>query len=306
MHRFAEAKKIAAKLADLSSGPVETLGADLAFHEGRYEEARSGYEAVVQKHGTWDSLARLAHYAFVMGDVAEADDLYARAQDKLSAKEMEHYSWVELQRGFVKLSRGKHDEALAHYERAERAFSGSWLVDDYKAEVLGAMRRFDEAEVLYKKLIDRVPRPEFQQALGDLYLFKGDQAKARQWHEKALAGYLESVSRGDVHYLHHLAGFYADVRNDGAEAVRWAQQDAEMRSNFLTEDALAWALYRDGRFSEALAIMDRVLSSPMQNAQIFVHAALINLANGRTEDGKALFAKAAAINPSSGSFHVHR
>jgi tetratricopeptide (TPR) repeat protein len=307
LHQFSQIRKDFEMAPNAAESPLfEMLQGDLAFQEGRYDDARKSYEASVRSHKTWDSFARLAYYTFVFGDVAGADKLYLAAQDQVTAREMGSYAWVELQRGFLRFSRGKYDEALRHYQRAEDAFSGSWLVEDYVAEALGAQGRFQEAEVNYKKLIARSPRPEFHQALGDLYLFMGDSQRARQWHEKALAGYRESVDGGNVHYFHHLAGFYADVRHEGPEAVRWARKDAELRDNFLTQDSLGWALYRDNQFAEALVAIDRALPSNVQDAQIFVHAALINLANGRTEEGKQLFQKAAQVNPSYGAFHVHR
>lgn len=307
LHRFSQVRKDFEMAPNAAGSPlIKMLQGDLAFQEGRYDDARKSYEASVESHKSWDSFARLAYYRFVFGDVAGADKLYVAAQDQLTAKEMGSYAWVELQRGFLRFSRGKYDEALVHYQRADEAYSGSWLVDDHTAEALGAQSRFREAEANYKKLIARSPRPEFHQALGDLYLFIGDSERAGQWHEKALAGYRESVDRGNVHYFHHLAGFYADVLHDGPEAVRWARKDAELRDNFLTQDSLGWALYRDSQFAEALAAIDRALSSNVQDAQIFVHAALINLANGKTEEGKQLFQKAAQINPSYGAFHVHR
>jgi len=306
LHRLSQVRADLQKLPDARGEQVETLRTDLAFQEGKYEEARKGYETLMQRHGTWGAFARLGYYTFVMGDVLEADNLYRRAQDEITAKEMGSYAWVELQRGVLKFSRGRYEEALVHYQCAEEAYSGFWLVADYTAEVLGAQRRFEEAQALYKRLIARVPRPEFHQALGDLYLFMGDAKNAKPWHEKALAGYRESAERGDVHYFHHLAGFYADVRQDGTEAVRWARKDAELRANFLTQDTLAWALYRDNQFPEALVAIDDALSSNVQDTQIFVHAALINLANGKTDEGKQFFLKAAQVNPSYGTFHVHR
>jgi tetratricopeptide (TPR) repeat protein len=306
LHRVPQAKADLQKIPEAAGPQMEALRSEIAFQEGRYEEAREGYQTLTQKYGTWDGFARLGYYHFIMGDVLEADHLYQRAEDEITAKEMGSYAWVELQRGMLKFKRGRYQEALAHYQRAEKAYPGSWLAQDYMAELLGAQRRFEEAQALYQKIISRAPRPEFHQALGDLYAFMGDPENARPWHEKALAGYRESAGRGNVHYFHHLAGFYADVRQDGAEAVRWARKDVELRTNFLTQDALAWALYRDNQFSEALVVIDEALSSGVQDAQIFVHAALIDLANGKTEEGKHLFLKAAQINPSYGTFHVHR
>jgi tetratricopeptide (TPR) repeat protein len=306
-HRFSQAKEDLEKVPEAMGNVMfETIKADLAFQQGKYDDARTSYETLVRRDTAWDSFARLAYSRFVVGDLAAADKLYVGAQDRITAKEMGSYAWVELQRGFLQFSRGQFKEALAHYQRADLAYSGSWLVDDYVAEALGAEGRFKEAEARYRKLVAHSPRPEFFQALGDLYLFMGEAEPASEWHEKALAGYHESVSHGDVHYFHHLSQFYADVRQEGAEAVRWARKDSELRDNFLTQDSLGWALYRDGQFAEALVAIDRALSSKVEDAQIFIHAAVINLANGRTENAKELFRRAAELNPSYGSFHVHR
>src|SRR5262249_15245612 len=155
---------------------------------------------------------------------------------QVSAKEMRAYAWVELQRGYLAFSRGHHDQALAHYRTAARAYSGYWLVDDYTAEVLGAQEKFDQAAALYRAVIARTPRPEIQQALGDLYALMGNAAEAAHWHDAALAGYLASVRRGEVQYLHHLAAFYADVTQDGAAAVEWARRDVEIRQTVAAYD----------------------------------------------------------------------
>ena len=306
-HRFSQAKEDLENVPDaIGNVMFETIKADLAFQQGKYDDARTSYETLVRRDTAWGSFARLAYSMFLAGDLATADKLYVGAQDRITAKEMGSYAWVELQRGFLQFSRGQFKEALAHYQRADLAYSGSWLVDDYVAEALGAEGRFKEAEARYRKLVAHSPRPEFFQALGDLYLFMGEAEPASEWHEKALAGYHESVSHGDVHYFHHLSQFYADVSQEGAEAVRWARKDSELRDNFLTQDSLGWALYRDGQFAEALAAIDRALSSKVEDAQIFIHAAVINLANGRTENAKELFRRAAVLNPSYGNFHVHR
>lgn len=305
-HRLPQTREALAKAPNAAKTLVyEALQADLAFQEGRYDEARNSYEGLAQRYGTWDCFARLAYGAFIRGDVAGADKLYRSAQDQITAREMGSYSWVELQRGFMRFSRGQFEAALAHYQRAEQAYAGSWQVEEYLAEVLGAQGRFSEAEALYKKLIAHSPRPEFHDALGDLYLFRQDPQSARPWHDKALAGYLESVQQGNLHYFHHLAGFYADVRPDGPEAVRWARQDAELRDNFLTQDALAWALYRDNQFAEALGAIDRALASRVQDAHLFGHAAQIYRANGKTEEADRFLKQAAEINPSYDAFHVH-
>src|SRR5262249_61043367 len=102
--------------------------------------------------------------------------------------------------------------------------------------------------------------------------------RAKPWHDKALAGYLDSAARGEVNYYHHLSAFYADARGDGAEAVKWAEKDVALRPNFATQDALAWALYRAGRFEAARKICREAPSSGGKDGHLFFPPALVQLA----------------------------
>jgi len=290
----------------LLSTPGRALQADLDFQKGRYDAARQEYEALITEDRTWDSLARLAYFNFKMGDIEKADRLYDEAVDELTAKQMRHYSWLELQRGVLDLSRGDYEQARSHYERADRAYSGHWLVQEHMAELAGAEEKFDEAERLYCNVVDQVPRPDFQQALGELYLTMEKPAQATEWLDKARKGFLESAERGEVHYYHHLADFYADVEENGPEAVKWAGKDLELRRNFSTLSALAWALYRAGQFPEALDLMNEALASGAKDARLFRTAGMIYTAASPNGKGAWYLEKAAELNPNLKNFHVHR
>jgi tetratricopeptide (TPR) repeat protein len=285
---------------------VRLLAADVALQEGRHDEARAGYTAAIERRRTWDGLARLAYLEARTGSPDVADRLYAQAQDELTVKDMRAYAWVELQRGLLHLRRGRHDQAMAYYRQAGRAYSGDWVVDEHIAELLAAQGKFDEAAALYEQVIARAPRPEVQHALGDLYARMGREDQATAWHAEALRAYLDSAARGEVHYYHHLAMFYADTRADGAEAVRWARRDVALRPNAAAQEMLAWALYRDRRFPDALAAAARALAAGVVDAHLFFHAGMIALAAGRIEDGTVLLRRAAEVNPLYNAFHVHR
>jgi tetratricopeptide (TPR) repeat protein len=290
----------------LLSTPGRALKADLDFQKGRYQAAQEEYEALIAEERTWDALARLAHLHLKMGDLEKADRLYDEAVDELTAKEMRHYSWLELQRGVLDLSRGDYEKAGNHYERADRAYSGHWLVQEHRAELLGAEEKFDEAERLYRAVVRRVPRPDFQQALGELYLIMGKTGQATEWLNMARKGFLESAERGEVHYYHHLADFYADVEKNGREAVKWAKKDLELRRNFSTLSALAWALYRAERFSEAVELITEALSSGAKDSRLFRTAGMIYTAANPNGKGAWFLEKAAKLNPNLKNFHVHR
>lgn len=306
-HRLPDVKRALQQAPALRGRPEgKVLQADIDFQEGRYSEARAAYERAIENDRTWDNLARLAHFQFKMGRIAEADDLYLQAEDELTAKEMRSYAWVELQRGVMQLSRGRYDAAQANYRKAQAGYSGYWLIDEHMAELLGAQGQYAEAAALYKHVVARVPKPELQQALGELYQLMEEPDQAEQWHSRALAAYLRSVEEGSVHYWHHLVDFFADVREDGAEAVVWARKDLALRDNFATQAALAWALWRNDQFTEAAAFMDRALASGVVDARLFQSAGQIYLSASQVEKGERLLRQATEINPHLDRFHVHR
>src|SRR5215213_1202937 len=307
VHRLADVERDLNASTDLfQSPPGRALKADLDFQQGRYDAARTAYEKLIDEERTWDTLARLAYFNFKMGDFDEADRLYDEAVDELTAKEMRHYAWVELQRGVVDLTQGNYEKAREHYQRAERAYSGHWMVQEHVAELLGAEGRNDEAETMYRHVIERVPRPDFQQALGELYISMGRSAEATEWLKRAESAFLESAQRGEVHYYHHLADLYADVFENGAEAVKWAQKDLELRRNFSTLAAMAWAYYRAGEFSKALETMNESLASGVKDARLFYQAGMIHKSFSPNGKADSYLQMAAAINPNYENFHVHR
>jgi tetratricopeptide (TPR) repeat protein len=307
LHRLADVRRnLNAAPSLLTSAEGRALQADLDFQEGRYQEARNEYQSVLTDNRTWDNLARLAYFEAKLGDAGLADRLYWQAADELTAKEMRSYAWVELQRGLLDLAHGRHDDAAAHYRRADQAYSGYWLVAEHTAELRAAQGELAEAAALYEGVVAQMPRPELQQTLGQIYTMLGRHARAKSCRVIARAAYLQSARRGGVHYYHHLADFYADVIEDGAEAIRWARKDIELRQNFSTQAALAWALYRDGRFAEAVEAIDLALASGVKDAHLFSQAATIYRAAGRIDESAAYLQMAAAINPNHGSFHVHR
>jgi tetratricopeptide (TPR) repeat protein len=148
-------------------------------------------------------------------------------------------------------------------------------------------------------------RPDLQQAIGELYEIADDAARARSWHRKALTGYLESAQGGEVHYYHHLADYYSDVAMDGNQAVRWAQADLQLRENFSTQAALAWALYRNGQLDEACDWIGRALASGVVDAHLYSRAAKIHASAGNTDGSRSYMEHATRLNPSINRFHMH-
>jgi tetratricopeptide (TPR) repeat protein len=306
-HRLRAARDGLRAIADLErDDDAQLLLADIALQEGAGDEARRRIDLVISRRPTWDARSRLAWLLARQDDVAGADRQYAAAEADLTAKEMRACAWLELQWGQMYFTRGRYEQARAHYARARRAYSGYWLADEYEAELLGAQRDFTRAVARYQEAIAKAPRPDLFQQLGDLYLAMGRPREARGWHDRALAGYLASAEKGEVQFFHHLAAFFADVRQEGAEAVNWARRDLALRPSELTEDALAWALFRSGDVDAALDFSRRAVARDAVDPHVLFHAAAINQAAGRTADARRLTARLEAFNPRYRDFHVHR
>lgn len=105
-----------------------------------------------------------------------------------------------------------------------------------------------------------------------------------------------------MHYFHHLADFYADAREQPSEAVRFARMDLEMRSNFSTQAALAWALYRNSQLPEAIEYIRLALASGVRDARIFSTAATLFEAAGDIVEGRRYAAAALQNNPKHGQW----
>src|SRR5437762_1632066 len=154
LHRLAdvEATLLAIPTADHCI-EARLVCADLDFQHGRYREAETGYTAAIEAERSWSGLARLAYFRGKTGDLEGADRLYREAEDELTAKEMRSYAWLQLQRGFLAFSQGAYPNARSYYDRAEVAYPGYWLVDEYKAELLGAEGSYAEAIKLLQSLV---------------------------------------------------------------------------------------------------------------------------------------------------------
>lgn len=305
-HRLAAVKEdlqLCPTLAGRAEG--RAIRADVDFQEGRYTQARAALEDLIAESPAWENLARLAHWHGKMGAPDQADELYAQAEDELTAKEMRAFAWLEEERGALALSRGRLVKARSHFERAAASFPGHWRTDERLAGLAAAEERYGEAEALLRRVVARSPKPEAKLALGELLLFLGRPGEAQNWVDAAASAFLASAQAGQVHYYHHLADFYADAGGQPTEAVKWARMDVLLRPNFSTQSALAWALCQNGEWQEGLDWVQRALASGAEDAGIHGTASALFLAAGDSERSGYHSRAASAINPLGGGFHWH-
>ena len=208
LHNLAEARSAVLGLRLVCGSPEGRLiRADLDFQHGHLAKARHQYLAALERNRSWSALARLAYLHGKTGDPNGADQLYAEAEEELTAKEMRSFAWLEVQRGFLAFAQGCYSRARVHYKRAAAAYPGYWLVDEHIAELLGADSEYREAAAILERILSIADRADLRQAIGEIYELAAEPAMARRWYDSALTGYLQSAEQGEVHYYHHLADY---------------------------------------------------------------------------------------------------
>jgi tetratricopeptide (TPR) repeat protein len=309
-HRFREAASLGRKALALQANEpaAYAVWGDASLELGDLAEAE---QATLQLHRLSPGLAsfsRRARLRWLRGDAAGAlaDLQQASEAGERDGARAEDHAWCRVERGQLLFRVGDFAGADLEYQTALKLCPGSHLALTHLAELRAAQQRFPEAIRLYESVIDRLPRPDYQQALGDLLAFLGRKPEAAVWHERALAGLLRSAAAGSAIYWHHLAAFYCDVREDPVEALRWARLDVAARASSTAYEALAWALHKAGEPVEALAAIQKALAPGTRDSHLLYRAALIHLEAGRLKEGKELLRAADAANPFRSRFHAHR
>jgi tetratricopeptide (TPR) repeat protein len=137
------------------------------------------------------------------------------------------------------------------------------------------------------------PGVEVSAALGDAYALSGATDKA--------AAVYARVEREGRHDPRSLALFLATHDRQPSAALELSRSEYAQRKDIYTQDVLALALYRNGRFAEADQLARKTLASGTRDARLLYHAGLIRSAASREAAGKlegqALMSEALRLNP---------
>lgn len=275
---------------------LRELGAELAFQQGRYADARTGFEAALaaEPHDV-TNLARLALLRWKTGDFAGAEDLYGKALGEHPGGEPE--AWLHLQLGLMDLERGRYDEALAHYRDGAALIAGYWLLDEHIAEILTLQGKTDEALALYADIIARTDNPEFMDAVAGIHRAAGRNdaaapllARADKIYEAQLARFPEAAYG---HALEHFLEFGADPKR----TVTLAEANHRTRPNAEAKISLAHAYLKAGNKAAARTTIDEALATPWNTADLHATAAEVLTAVGDEAAASEQRRLALAMNP---------
>ena len=300
MHDFSGALELARRVyeGDHSELAALLLAGDAALELGRYSDARSAFAALAgQLPRTGAIEARLARVDFLNGGL-DADRLATAA--RVDAEEQGAFgaglAWYAHLRAQIAFDSGDYTTAVAQEREAVDIAPEYHVARAGLARALAALGDTDGAIAQYGRAIDAVPLPEYLAALGDLRAQRADTAGAEQAYATVeVIATLSPLQRRL--YDRQLALFYLDHDRDLGTALEIAQASEAARPDVYGQDILAWALYKNGRPTEARSLSDRARSLGTPDARLLYHAGMISLALGERDRGRAELAAALARSP---------
>jgi tetratricopeptide (TPR) repeat protein len=309
-HRFADALSYAQKALSLGTGDVSPFAivGDAYADMGEYDKAAAAYGRLTPRDMTLSPRAaygrdsRLAYLKFIAGDTAGAIDLMKTAVTEGVEAQLprENLAWLYYELGEFNTQAGDAASADAAYLAALNSHPGDFRALAALARLRANNGRYEEAITLYQRAIAVVPMPAFIAELGDLYIRQGNDQEAQK--QFALVEYIGLL--GHINQVLHnrdLALYYADHGIKLAEALELAQKELDVRHDAYTWDVLAWALYKNGKLTEAAIAGEKALQFGTRDSLLLFHAGMIAEALGKREKALNELKQALAINP---HFHL--
>jgi tetratricopeptide (TPR) repeat protein len=310
-HRFTDAITYAQKALSLGSGDLSSFAivGDANADMGEYERAAVAYsrldisgESATEPHNVYVRDSRTSYLKFVSGDTPGAIRLMQSAvaagtEARLPA---ENLAWLYFELGEYEFQAGDAAAANDAYLNALNIHPGDYRALAGLGKLRGNQGRYVEAIKLYQSAIAVVPMPMYVAELGDLYTRAGNSTEAKKQYQ--LVEYIGML--GHINQVLHnrdLALFYADHDIKLDESLALAHKEFEVRHDIYTWDALAWALYKNGKYQEASDAINNALRPGTRDALLFFHAGMIASGLGQTSQARARLQEALEINP---QFHV--
>ena len=122
-----------------------------------------------------------------------------------------------------------------------------------------------------------------------------DKIRPHHLERKAIL-YVRQSSAHQVLHNRDLAHFDADHDRNLGEALDLAQKELEVRHDVYTWDALAWALYKNGKMTEATDASGKALKFGTRDPLLLFHAAMIAEGLGHREQARSEMEEALQIN----------
>jgi tetratricopeptide (TPR) repeat protein len=300
LHDFAEASSEARRAIQLDSQDPYAFGVlgDAQLETGDYPAAEATYAHMVTLHGDLYSYSRRSSLETIFGEdrAAVADLKHAIQLGQRAGEPPEGIAWAQTMLAQDYFLMGRLEDAASFGTTALQTYPAYHLALAIMGRVRAAQGRMTEAIDYYNRAIAVIPLPEYAAALSDLYTATNHSREAQQQRQLVeFIAHLNELNR--VLYNRVLVDYYADHDISHQRAVDYAATEYKVRRDIYGEDALAWALYRDGRAEAALPHVKAALRFHTTDARLYFHAGLIYERLGRSDEARSSLRQALTINP---------
>jgi tetratricopeptide (TPR) repeat protein len=272
-HRFAEALQTTHRMQTFRDDDHDVWGqiTDALVELGDYPGAVKAAQTMVDLRPDSSSYARVSYLRSLHGDTQGAINAMIAALKAANPNDPEGVAWCRVQIGNELMNTGKIDEAEREFDSALRIFPNHSLGLQSKARARVAAGDLHGAIAIY----EREPNSaDAAQALGDIFTKLGQVDAAKAAYQKFDT--LERENAALERSWRHMINFWLDHDQNLAEALRLASTEYESRKEIFTCDSLAWALFKNGRVTEAKRVIKEALRTGSKDQRINEHAALIN------------------------------
>ena len=296
-HRFRHALALGEKAHTLNRYDARSYGVigDALVELGRYRQAFRAFDTMVRLRPSLSSYARVSYGRELIGHTAAAVKAMRLAVDA-ATDTSEPNAWTHVQLGKLYFNHGRYAAARRESSFALRVFPGYPYALDALAQDDAALGRLRSAVTLERRAIEAIPLPQYVAFLGDLYRITGHPRLAERQY--ALIGAIERLLRANgVKTDLEIALFDADHAIALPHALELARVGRRDRPSIDGDDALAWALERNGRCREALPYSQRALSLGTLDALKFFHRGMIEGCLGDGAAQRFWLERALALSP---------
>ncbi len=251
-HDYVAAGDLARQALPLKPAGAAAYGllADSEVGLGEYEAANDTLSQMRDLDGGLTTTARMANLAFLTGDRINTVAYWQQAIAAGDKLPLENQAWAHVQLGVTYFALGDYEAAVKQHETALRLFPNYVHALAGLGQAKAAQGDLDGAIAAYEAAVAEQPLPQYVTALGDVYAAAGrpDEAESQYALVEAIAAlYRDAGINTDL----QIADFYSDHDRELSQALSMAQAAYDAAPNVYSADALAWALYKNGRFIEA-------------------------------------------------------
>ena len=283
-HDFRGALKLARQAQAAEPGTLAPLPilVDALVELGRYGEAERTLQRLVDLKPNLAAYARISYFRELYGDLPGAVGAMERAV-AAGGPARENVAYVQSLLGALELARGRHAAARRAYDLALGAQPDYAPAAAGRARLAAATGDLDGAIARWRRVVTRLPLPEYVIALGEAELAAGKRAAGRR--DLELVRVQQSLlADAGVNSDVELAIFEAD-HGDRRRGLALARDAWAVAPSVRSADAVGWALHRSGRSRAGLRWAHRALRLGSLDAGLRYHAGITALAAGRRSEG---------------------